>query len=165
MGLTPMNPQFCRRRHSEQESRLEEAIAVAEKVERVHRQDDAWPHGLSDQLDDILDHTVVHQQREQAVVFPMLTAGVDALPTPTVDEMIAAHEDLLTRWSELDRRTGGFKPPAHACTTWRLLYDICDQLHFDCVAQVDLENRMLLASRGDGLRNHTEAQVAHAQRR
>ncbi len=160
-----MNPQFCQRRHSEQESRLGEAIAIAGKVERVHRHDDAWPHGLSDQLEDILDRTVVHQQREQAVVFPMLMTGVDALPTRTVDEMIAAHEDLLKRWRRLDQRTGGFKAPAHACTTWRLLYDLCDQLHFDCQAQVDLENRMLLAGRSAGLRNHTEAPVAHAQRR
>ena len=58
--------------------------------ECVHRQR-AWPHGLSDQLEDILEGTVVHQQREHAVVFPMLMTGW----TPagqTVGEMIAAHE-------------------------------------------------------------------------
>lgn len=159
-----MDPEFCQRRHSEQESRLEQAIAIALDVERAHRHDDAWPHGLSDQIEDIFDRTIVHQQREQAVVFPMLVSGVDALPEPTVADMIAAHEDLRKRWLRLGLRTGGFRAPAHACAAWRSLYELCDQLHFDFQAQVDLENRMLLAGRGAALRNRTEAAVAHAQR-
>lgn len=146
---------LCRRRHSEQEARLEEAIALASRVEAVHRQDDAWPHGLVDQLEDILDCMVAHQQREQAVVFPMLMAGVDALPDQTVSAMIAAHEDLLGHWSRLDQRTGGFKAPAHACAAWRLLYVLCCKLYHDGRAQMELENRMLLAGREGRLRNHT----------
>lgn len=159
-----MNTQLCLRRHSDQESRLERAIALAQRAERVHRHDDAWPHGLSDQLEDIQERTVVHQQREQAVVFPMLMTGVDALPARTVDEMILAHEDIETLWRRLEQRTGAFRTPGHACATWRSLYDLCGELHLDFRAQVDLENRMLLAGRGAGIRNHTEAAVAPAQR-
>ncbi len=160
-----MTPRLCRRRHSEQEDHLEQAVALAARAERVHRGDDAWPHGLLDQLEDILERTIVHQQREQSVVFPMLMTGVDALPGGTVDDMIAAHEDLARRWRRLDQRTGGFKAPVHACGTWRSLYALCERLHLDWQAQVDLENRMLLAGRATGLRNDTEAAVAHAQRR
>ena len=163
-GPEPGSERDCRRRHSMQESRIEDAISLASRAETVHRRDDAWPHGLSYQLEDILEQTVVHQQREQAVVFPMLTSGVGALPARTVDEMIAAHEDLLERWDALSRRTGGFQAPDHACAAWRLLYVLCFKLHLDCQAQVDLENRMLLAGRGGDLRNHTEAPVAPAQR-
>ena len=159
-----MNPGLCRRRHSEQEDQLEQAVALAARAERVHRGDDAWPHGLLDQLEDILERTIVHQQREQSVVFPMLMTGVDALPDQTIDDMIAAHADLVRRWRRLDQRTGGFKAPVHACETWRSLYALCDRLHRDWLAQVDLENRMLLAGRVDGLRNDTEARVARAQR-
>ena len=159
-----MTPRLCRRRHSEQEDRLEKAIEIATRAEAVHRADDAWPHGLADQLEDILDRTVVHQQREQSVVFPMLMTGVDALPGQTVDDMISAHTDLLKRWRRLDQRTGGFKAPAHACATWRQLYALCDKLQFDFRAQVDLENRMLLGADVTRLRNDTEARVAHAQR-
>lgn len=138
---------ICERRHSVQENRLEEAIAIANRAEAVHRRDDAWPHGLADQLIEMLDCVVTHQQREQAVVFPMLLQGVDALPDRTVDEMVAAHEDLMTRWRGLDQLTGGFKAPAHACAAWRLLYVLCYKLSVDCREQVQLENRMLLAGR------------------
>lgn len=160
-GIAPI----CQRRHSVQESRLEEAIVIARKAEAVHRQDDAWPHGLADQLEDILDQTIVHQQREQAVVFPMLLDGVEALPDRTIDEMIAAHEALLKRWRRLDQRTHGFKAPAHACAAWRLLYVLCFKLQADFQSQVDLENRMLQGSRIPDLRNDAEERVAHAQRR
>lgn len=138
---------ICERRHSVQENRLDEAIAIANRAEAVHRRDDAWPHGLADQLIEMLDCVVTHQQREQAVVFPMLLQGVDALPDRTVDEMVAAHEDLMTRWRGLDQLTGGFKAPAHACAAWRLLYVLCYKLSVDCREQVQLENRMLLAGR------------------
>lgn len=138
---------ICERRHSVQENRLEEAIAIANRAEAVHRRDDAWPHGLADQLIEMLDCVVTHQQREQAVVFPMLLQGVDALPDRTVDEMVAAHEDLMARWRGLDQLTGGFKAPAHACAAWRLLYVLCYKLSVDCREQVQLENRMLLAGR------------------
>lgn len=138
---------ICQRRHSVQENRLEEAIAIATRAELVHRRDDTWPHGLADQLTEMLDCLVTHQQREQAVVFPMLLRGVDALPDRTIDEMIAAHEDLMTRWRGLDELTAGFKAPAHACAAWRLLYVLCFKLYADCREQVEVENRMLLAGR------------------
>lgn len=155
-----MNPSLCQRRHSAHEDSLEDAVALAAKAETVHRQDDSWPHGLSDDLEEILDRTVVHQQREQAVVFPMLTAGVRALPAQTVDDMMSAHEDLLQRWRQLGLRTGGFEAPDHACATWRRLYLLCRVLEQDCRVQVDLENRMLAAD----LRNDTEPDFVPAQR-
>ena len=138
---------ICGRRHSLQENRLEEAIAIATRAELVHRRDDAWPHGLADQLIEMLDCVVTHQQREHAVVFPMLFRGVDALPDQTIDEMVAAHEDLMERWRGLDELTAGFRAPAHACAAWRLLYVLCYKLSADCREQVGLENRMLLAGR------------------
>lgn len=155
---------ICGRRHSLHETRLEEAIAIAGRAEAAHRMDDAWPHGLADDLADLLDRTVVHQQREQAVVFPMLMSGVGALSVPAIEDMIGAHEDLLKRWRRLEERTGGFKAPAHACAAWRLLYVICCKLHLDCSKQVELENRMLLGERGSDLRKDPEAPVACAQR-
>lgn len=138
---------ICQERHPVQENRLEEAIAIATRAEAVHRRDDAWPHGLADQLSELLDGVIVHQQREQAVVFPMLLQGVDALPDRTIDEMVAAHEDLMARWRDLDQLTGGFKAPAHACAAWRLVYVLCYKLYADCREQVALENRMLLSGR------------------
>lgn len=165
-GDTPgLVGRICEREHSRQESRLEEAIAMATRAETVHRRDDEWPHGMADQLNELLDCIVTHQQREQAVVFPMLVGGVQTVPEQTIDDMVAAHEELLAMWRELDRLTGGFRAPAHACGTWRRLYALCDSLHADCRDQIDLENRMLLASRRpSGIRDHTEPLVAYAQR-
>lgn len=138
---------ICKQRQPAQESRLEEAIGIATQTEWVHRLDDAWPHGLADRLSHILDRAFAHQQREQAVVFPMLLKGVDALSARTVDEMIEAHDGLLADWRAVADLTGGFSPPAHACGEWRRLYAICDQLQSDFVEQVGLENRMLLTGR------------------
>lgn len=159
-----MNPSHCQRRHSAHEDSLENAVALATRAEAVHRHDDAWPHGLSDDLVEILDRTVAHQQREQSVVFPILMTGIDGLSPEAVDDMIAAHDDLLRRWRAIDRRTRGFEPPEHACATWRNLYLLCRALDVDFRVQVDAENRMLISGRETDLRNHTEAQFAQAQR-
>lgn len=169
-GLPPTDPAnlvtwICERRHPVQENRLEEAIAIATRAEEIHREDDAWPHGMADQLIGLLDQVFTHQQREQAVIFPMLLRGVGALPDGTIDEMLEAHDTLLDQWRELDRMTGGFRAPAHACAAWRLLYALCYKLQDDCREQVGLENRMLLAGReARGIRDDTEARVVQAQR-
>lgn len=156
---------ICEPEHSRQENRLEEAIAIATRAEEIHRQDDEWPHGMADYLTEMLDCLVIHQQREQAVVFPMLLRGVHALPDRMIDDMMTAHEDLLAMWRGLDQLTSGFRAPAHACATWRRLYALCQSLYVDCGEQIELENRMLLAGRrGSGIRDHTEPLVAHAQR-
>lgn len=137
----------CQRRHSVQEKRFEEAIAIATRAELLHRRDDAWPHDLADQLIEMLDCLITHQQREQVLVFPILLRGEGALPDRTIDVMIAAHEDLMARCRGLDELTAGFKAPAHACAAWRLLYELCYKLYVDCRDQVELENRMLFAGR------------------
>lgn len=156
---------ICERGHSRQENRLEEAIVIATRAEEIHRQDDEWPHGISDYLIEMLDCVVTHQQREQAVVFPMLLRGVQALPDRTIDDMVTAHEDLLAMWRGLAQLTGGFRAPAHACGAWRRLYALCHGLYRDCSKQIELENRMLLAGRRrSDIRDHTEELVAHAQR-
>lgn len=153
----------CQRRHSAHESRLEQAVVLADREEALHSEDYAWPHGLSDALADILDRTVAHQQREQSMIFSMLMSGVGSLPARLIDDMVAAHEDLLRRWRRLDRRTEAFTPPSHACQTWKELYLLCRDLHLDCRRQVNSENMMLLAVRDATAHQVPDATASRAQ--
>ena len=122
----------------------------------------AIPAGV---LADILDRTVTHQQREQSSVFSMLMSGVGSLPARLIDDMVAAHEDLLRRWRRLDRRTEAFTPPSHACETWKELYLLCRDLHLDCRRQAHSENVMLLAARDAAAPRAPDAPVSRAHYR
>lgn len=105
-----------------------------------------------------------HQQREQAVVFPMLLRGADALLNRTIDVMIAVDEGpdgAVARAGSTDRRLQGGR--ARLCRMAAALL-LCFKLYADCREQVELENRILLAGSTAGIRDDTEASVAPAQR-
>lgn len=140
------------RYHQAHRDALETAIAMANVAEGVHASDEAWPHGLTDQLLDLFDQLEVHQQREDAVIFPQLIeGGAAAADGETIVE--AEHDGLSLRLEHLARRTGGFTAPAHACATWRLLFLLCRKIDGDLREQMALENTAFLGRR---IRESTE---------
>lgn len=144
-----------RRFHRAQRQVLDDAIALAAAGGRTHRRDDDWPHGLGDDLVGLLEAWEAHQLREEAVVFPAVLQGRGERAV-AVDEARRDHAALKARLEALTRRTEGFRPPAHACPTWRLLYLLCARLEAELRAQMELEEQSLYGERGR-IRVSTEA--------
>lgn len=131
--------------HPSHRELLEDAIALANAAEIAHARDDAWPHDLPDNLIGLLEDVEIHQQREDAVIFPMLMGPASAAERARAAGMRLEHEAVLRRLNALSCSTAGYSAPPQACTAWRLLYVLCSKLDMELRDQIALENEVLFS--------------------
>ena len=121
---------------------IEDAVALADACEAAHSGEEFWPHGLSDRLVEVLEALEDHQQREDAVVFPLLLAG-----RPQAAEaariMKAEHARIRRLLDVVLALTQGLEAPAAACVSWRVLYVLACKIDLDIREQMRLEEREL----------------------
>lgn len=131
------------RYHRTHERDLPEAIELAVRVENTHGRRDECPLGLAEHLAAMLDELEVHQQKEEAVLFPMMLEGGGPMIRFPIARMSAEHEDVRAQLQELARVTRDFTPPEGACGTWRRLYALCRKIDEDLREHLHLENNVL----------------------
>lgn len=131
-----------RRYHRALVGLIEDAVALADACEAAHSGEELWPHGLSDRLIEIHEALQDHQQREDAVVFPLLLAG-----RPQAAEaagiMKAEHARIRRLLDVVQALTQGLEAPAAACASWRVLYLLACKIDFDIREQMRLEEHEL----------------------
>lgn len=138
---------------------IADAVALATACEAAHAADDRWPHGLSDRLMGLLEALELHQQREDAVVFPLLLSRSPQAEA-AVGFMAREHASIRDRLDSLSAVTQAFRAPLGACMKWRVLYVLCRKIDFDIRELTSMEERELFAPH---IRDHTEVDVcAHA---
>jgi regulator of cell morphogenesis and NO signaling len=123
-----------------------EAIRLARRVEAVHRGHPNCPGGLADHLDEMWLDLRSHQDKEEAVLFPMMQTGGSAMIAYPIRQMMIEHEEVGRQLVDLATLTTDFVPPSGACTTWRALYQACQKLDADLREHMHLENNVLFAS-------------------
>lgn len=123
---------------------IEDALTLASACEAAHGASEAWPHGLSDLVAEILDDLEQHQQREYAVVFPMLLAGSAGTPG-VAGIMTDEHARLRCRLDALTAMTRQFTAPPGACVKWRVLYVLCCKIDLDLREQMRMEENELFS--------------------
>lgn len=131
------------RYHRVHESELADAIALAHKVEAVHSTAPLCPHGLADVLEALLEHLEVHHQKEEGVLFPAMLRGGGRAVAKVVRHMDVEHDDTIGLLDRMRAAAHGYAAPAHACTTWGLLYTLCRKLDSDLREHMRLENSVL----------------------
>jgi regulator of cell morphogenesis and NO signaling len=121
-------------------------VDAARKVERVHAQKPAVPAGLADLLAAFLADMQQHMEKEEKVLFPMIRRAAPsealAMPIGVMKREHDTHGEYLARIRAL---TGDLRAPAHACATWRALYDGLATIEADLMEHVHLENNILFA--------------------
>ncbi len=119
-------------------------LEAARKVERVHAGRPDVPAGLAEALADFWDEMQGHMLKEENVLFPAIRRGVVGqaiyMPVRVMEQEHDAHAENLAR---LRRLAHGFDAPAHACGTWRALYDGLAALEADLMEHISLENNTL----------------------
>jgi regulator of cell morphogenesis and NO signaling len=130
------------RYHDVHRAEFPEAIRMARRVEAVHRDSPACPHGLGDLLAIMAHELDEHQAIEEQMLFPAMLGGQYDLTHP-VARMMSDHEDLGAQLETLAQLTTDFIPPVGACTTWRALYTACQKLDTDLRVHMHLENNIL----------------------
>lgn len=116
---------------------LDDAIAMAWTGERTHSSDDLWPHGIADELDELLQDLEAHDVRE-AFVRSQIGAA-PATPTPLPEILREDHAIIQAQLDSLRALTRDYAAPAHACTVWRLLYVLCAKVECVLARRIHLE--------------------------
>ena len=117
--------------------------AMAAKVERVHAEKPACPHGLAHGLAAMAESLEAHMEKEEEVVFPLLRRGAGRVVVGAIQVMEQEHEDHGASLARLRGLTDDYTPPPGACRTWTALYLGLAQLERDLMTHISLENNLL----------------------
>lgn len=131
------------RYHATHRRELPELVALARKVERVHATDPGAPHGLADVLEEMTVELEVHMAKEEAILFPALTAGRTGMVAAPIAVMRRDHSDHEQALARIAVITHGFRLPAGACSSWARLYAGLQKLVEDLDDHMHLENDIL----------------------
>lgn len=127
-------------RHREQ---LPELIRLARRVEEVHGDRPECPVGLADHLSVMLQELLSHMQKEEQVLFPMLSRGMGAMASAPITVMRMEHDDHGAALQRLSDLTHDITLPRAACNTWRALYLGLRTFREDLMEHIHLENNVL----------------------
>lgn len=131
------------RYHKPLAAEFERLIALARKVESVHKDKPTAPKGLASVLVRLRDEVEPHMEKEEQVLFPMIRAGQGYLAQMPIHVMVQDHRVVAEALHEIRRITGDLVPPAEACTSWINLYKSLDQLEVEFMEHIHLENHVL----------------------
>jgi regulator of cell morphogenesis and NO signaling len=131
------------RYHAVHRRELPELVRLARRVEAVHRDHPAAPHGLADRLERMVGELEDHMQKEEQILFPLMRRGGHPMISQPIYVMTAEHDDHGGNLRELERLTNDFEPPDGACTTWRALYAGTQKFVENLTNHIHIENNVL----------------------
>lgn len=138
------------RYHDVHRRQLPEVIQMARRVEHVHHDHPDCPHGLAAHLSLMAHELESHMRKEELILFPMLqTHATPAQVRAPISVMRHEHDQHGEALQQMRALVGDYRPPKGACTTWRALYSNLEQLEYDLMQHVHLENNILFADAQD----------------
>ncbi|HMM62634.1 MAG TPA: iron-sulfur cluster repair di-iron protein [Mesorhizobium sp.] len=129
--------------HEAHRSALPELIALARKVEAVHREHPKVPAGLSDALRQMERELEQHMTKEEASLFPAMRRQAESGLGAAIGELRHEHDDQGTLLRLLESLTDDFTPPEEACRSWQALYIGTARLAEELMEHIHLENNVL----------------------
>jgi regulator of cell morphogenesis and NO signaling len=118
-------------------------VAMASRVEQVHREKASCPHELASRLEFMHAAVLEHLYKEEAVLFPMIAAGAGARAAAPVHMMEIEHEDHGESLQKIRQLTSNFTLPPEACATWAALYRRLEEFEAELMEHIHLENNIL----------------------
>lgn len=141
--LSDLVDEILVRYHDPLRTELPELFAMARKVEAVHAEKAGCPRGLAAHLAQVIQDVELHLEKEEQVLFPLITGGRGAHASVPVSVLEREHDEHAADLRKTRELTGDLIPPAEACTTWRALYLRLAQLERDLMDHIHLENNVL----------------------
>lgn len=129
--------------HEPHRAELPRLIEMATKVERVHGEKASCPQGLAKHLTRMHEELLLHMQKEEEVLFPLIRAGNGRMAGMPVQVMEQEHQDHGENLAQLRALAHGYQPPEEACGTWRALYLGLDELESELMQHISIENHVL----------------------
>lgn len=129
--------------HEKHRRDLPELIRLASRVEHVHADHPACPHGLAAALRETLAELEMHMRKEEQILFPMIVRGMGSMADGPVSVMRHEHDEHGERLRRLETLAHGCVPPPGACNTWQAAYAGVRALVDDVMEHIHLENNIL----------------------
>lgn len=129
--------------HEPHRAELPRLCAMAVRVEKVHGDKASCPAGLAAVLTQLSDELLLHMQKEEHILFPMIAHGDGAAATGPIRVMEQEHEDAAAQLARIRELTADHTPPPAACGTWRALYLGLAEFERELMQHVHLENHVL----------------------
>lgn len=129
--------------HEKHRRDLPELIRLASRVEHVHADNPACPHGLAAMLRETLSELELHMHKEEQILFPMIRRGMGGMADGPISVMQHEHDGHGERLRKLDAMVNDGVPPPGACNTWRATYIGVHALVDDVMEHIHLENNVL----------------------
>jgi len=118
-------------------------VAMAARVEEVHKEKAACPRGLARHLEFMHAAVLEHLFKEEAVLFPIIDAGAGSRAAGPVHMMEVEHEDHGESLRMVRKLTSNFTLPREACATWVALYQRLEEFEAELMEHIHLENNIL----------------------
>lgn len=131
------------RYHDVHRQQLPELIRLARRVELVHGGHTACPVGLTAHLEQMRGELENHMQKEEQILFPMISRGIRGMAIKPIAMMRQEHDDHSQSLAEIERITRGIISPEGACNTWQALYVGLVTFKKDLMDHIHLENNVL----------------------
>ena len=129
--------------HAPLREELPRLIDLASRVEQVHAEKPECPKGLAALLVGVRDAVENHLGKEEGILFPLILSGRGGMARMPVQVMLQEHEDHGQSLRRIRALADDFQAPAEACASWRELYRSLEQLEFDLMEHIHLENNIL----------------------
>jgi regulator of cell morphogenesis and NO signaling len=143
IGVDALIDHILARYHEPHRAELARLLAMARKVERVHRDKASCPERLAAHLARMQEELELHMQKEERVLFPLIRSGRGSLARMPVQVMEAEHRDHGRNLERLRSLTNDYTAPAEACATWRALFLGLSELENELMLHIHLENNLL----------------------
>lgn len=131
------------RYHSGLRDELARLEAMAARARDRHGDGTPELHDIARLVTDLRREMVAHLELEEREIFPALMRDEPGQVLELLREAEREHEGVGSLLASLRELTGGFRPPAEACNTWRGLYHGLSELERDTHLHVHMENNVL----------------------
>jgi regulator of cell morphogenesis and NO signaling len=129
--------------HEVHRRELPELVKLARKVEAVHVEHPAAPHGLADTLQQMTGELEVHMKKEELMLFPAMSRAAKGMFDMPISQMRYDHDDHGTQLRRIEMLTRDFTLPDGACRSWQALYSGTSKFVGDLMEHIHLENNVL----------------------
>lgn len=136
---------ILKRFHERHRFQLDNLIALARKVEQVHKEHDQCPEGLALYLSHMSAELEQHMYKEENILFPMIKSGQGSMTVGPISVMKHEHEEHYASIKTLESKAYNLILPEQACETWKALYSELKAFISDLNAHIELENNVLFA--------------------
>lgn len=156
LPLNELIDHIVEKHHKYVEANIGLLIQYSSKVVKVHGTNNPQLIKVDKLFQEVAGELASHLKKEELILFPfikkMLIAEREKSPISiphfsTVENPIKMmedeHEEAGNIFKEIARITNNYTPPAHACNTFRALYDKLDEFEQDLHQHIHLENNIL----------------------